>query len=88
MSFSGKPANRDICEQQQLCINISDKDDKDKNGQLTPTHRTHADTAKIENGNRITVTPDTLSIGSRIMQILNSVHKKPVLYFVVIQKYS
>ncbi|VDM06934.1 unnamed protein product [Wuchereria bancrofti] len=77
MSFSGKPANRDICEQQQLCINISDKDDKDKNGQLTPTHRTHADTAKIENGNRITVTPDTLSIGSRIMQILNSVHKKP-----------
>ncbi|KAK6107501.1 Protein kinase domain family protein [Brugia pahangi] len=77
MSFSGKPTNHDICEQQQLCINISDKDDKDKDDQLTPRHRTHADTAKIENGNRITVTPDTLSIGSRIMQILNSVHKKP-----------
>ncbi|EFO26595.2 WEE protein kinase [Loa loa] len=76
MSLNEKPIDHEINQQQQLQINISDKDDDDNDDHVMPRHQTHEDT-KPENENEIKRTPDCLSLSSRIIQILNSVHKKP-----------
>ncbi|VDO34848.1 unnamed protein product [Onchocerca flexuosa] len=82
MSLNGKLIDVQTSQQQQLSISIPVK-----NEQEMPMHQIHEDTAKIENEDKNKRTPDNSTIGTRIVQILNSVHKKPVMHFLV-QKYS
>lgn len=87
MSLSGKPTDHEISQQQQLNINITDKDDQNRNNHGTPKQRMFDDTAKTENESEIKRTPDGSTMNTRILQIFNSVHKKPVPHFLVVRKY-
>ncbi|MCP9262692.1 hypothetical protein DINM_006048 [Dirofilaria immitis] len=71
MSLCGKSVDLQTNHQKQLSINIPYKDEKE-----TRTHRIHENTAKVEDNDKNKRTPDGSTIGSRIIQILNSVHKK------------
>lgn len=82
MSFNQKLTDVQTSQQQQLNISIPVKDEQEM-----PMHRIYEDAAKIENEDKHKRTPDNSIIGTRIVQILNSVHKKPVMQFLV-QKYS
>ncbi|VDM93484.1 unnamed protein product, partial [Onchocerca ochengi] len=72
MSFNQKLTDVQTSQQQQLSISIPVKDEQEM-----PMHRIYEDAAKIENEDKHKRTPDNSIIGTRIVQILNSVHKKP-----------
>lgn len=97
MSFGRELTEHEIAEQQQSNISNLDEDDQQTQAHQTPentmivgneneTIRTPENTVIVENGNEISGTPDSQMLSARITQMLNSVHKKPVLYFLVVQK--
>ncbi|CAG9531219.1 unnamed protein product [Cercopithifilaria johnstoni] len=71
MPLEEKLTEHEITQHQQANINNSDDD------QRTPMHRRDEDTMKVEKENEMKRTPDGPILCPRIMQILNSVHKKP-----------
>uniref|UniRef100_A0A158Q883 non-specific serine/threonine protein kinase n=1 Tax=Elaeophora elaphi TaxID=1147741 RepID=A0A158Q883_9BILA len=76
MSFSNELIEHKAIQHQHPNINNSDEDD-----QQVERHPIHEDAAKMENEDRMKQVPDSPILCPRIMEIINSVHKKPVLYF-------
>ncbi|VBB29777.1 unnamed protein product [Acanthocheilonema viteae] len=72
MSLGTKLTEHEIIQHQQPSINNSDEND-----QRTPMNRTYEDKDAAGNENEMKRTPDGQILCPRILDVLNSVHKKP-----------